>query len=107
MLKRHQVLIDDWIEDYIKFIAEKYDLSSSAVIRIHMALGIIFVRTVTHPEYKLNIGNKEFQEFTKKAAKGEFPEAAGHKLMSKILFETRKLVELRLDEDKEQKKKIT
>ena len=107
MLKRYQVLIDGWIEDYIKFVAEKYDLSSSAVIRIHMALGIIFVRTVTHPEYKLNIGNKEFQEFTKKAAKGEFPEVEVHQLMSKILFETRKLVELRLAEDKEQKKKIT
>ena len=105
MLKRYQVLIDSWIEDYIKFIAEKYDLSSSAVIRIHMALGIIFVRTVTHPEYKLNIGNKEFQEFYKKAAKGEFPEVEVHQLMSKILFETRKLVELRLAEDKEQKKK--
>ncbi len=105
MLKRYQVLIDGWIEDYIKFVAEKYDLSSSAVIRIHMALGVIFVRTVTHPEYKLNIGNKEFQEFSKKAAKGEFPEAEVHQLMSKILFETRKLVELRLAEDKEQKKK--
>ncbi|MBA7652183.1 hypothetical protein ES703_60013 [subsurface metagenome] len=105
MLKRYQVLIDGWIEDYIKFIAEKYDLSSSAVIRIHMALGIIFVRTVTHPEYKLNIGNKEFQEFSQKAPKGEFPEVEVHQLMSKILFETRKLVELRLAEDKEQKKK--
>jgi hypothetical protein len=105
MLKRYQVLIDSWIEDYIKFIAEKYDLSSSAVIRIHMALGIIFVRTVTHPEYKLNIANKEFQEFSNKAAKGEFPEVEVHQLMSKILFETRKLVELRLAEDKEQKKK--
>ena len=105
MLKRYQVLIDGWIEDYIKFVAEKYDLSSSAVIRIHMALGIIFVRTVTHPEYKLNIGNKEFQEFSQKAAKGEFPEVEVHQLMSKILFETRKLVELRLAEDKEQKKK--
>lgn len=105
MLKRYQVLIDGWIEDYIKLVARKYDLSSSAVIRIHMALGIMFVRTVTHPEYKLNISNKEFQEFTKKAAKIGFLEVEVHQLMSKILFETRKLVELRLAEDKKQKKK--
>jgi len=105
MLKRYQVLIEEWIEDYIKLVAEKYDLSSSAVIRIHMALGIMFVRTVVYPEYKINIRKEEFQEFSKKAAKGEFPEAAGHQLMSKILFETRKIVELRLAEEKEQKKK--
>ena len=105
MLIRYQVLIDDWIEDYIKFVAEKYDLSSSAVIRIHMALGIIFIRTAAHPEYKLSFGDKEFQEFSKKADKGEIDVAEVHQLMSKILFETRKLVELRLTEDTEQKKK--
>lgn len=105
MLKRHQVLLSDWLEDYIKFVARKYDLSSSAVIRIHVALGILFVRTTVHPEYKLNFGDREFKELSKKATEGKLDDAEVHQWMSRILFETRKLVELRLTEDTEQKKK--
>jgi hypothetical protein len=105
MLKRYQVLLSDWIEDYIKVVAEKYDLSSSAVIRVHIALGILFVRTTVHPEYKLNFEDKDFRELSKKAAKGELDETEVHQWISRILFETRKLVEFRLAKDKEQKKK--
>jgi hypothetical protein len=105
MLKRYQVLLSDWVEDYIKFVAERYDISSSAVIRIHIALGIIFIRTTTHPEYRLQFGDKEFQELSKKAFKGKLDEAEAHQLMSRILFEARKVVESRLTEDTEQKRK--
>jgi len=104
MLKRYQVLLSDWIEDYIKFVAERYDLSSSAVIRVHIALGIISIRTIVDPEYKLNFGDKEFQESSEKARKGELDEAEAHQLISRILFEARKVVESRLAKDKKQKK---
>ena len=105
MLKRYQVLLSDWIEDYIKIVAEKYDVSTSAVIRVHMALAIIFVINTLHPEYSTDLKDKEFQELSKKAAKGELNEADAHRVMSKILFEARKAVEFRLAKDKEQKKK--
>jgi hypothetical protein len=105
MLKRYQVLLSDWIEDYIKVVAEKYDLSSSAVIRVHIALGILFIRTTLHPEYKLNFGDKELQKLSKKAGKEGLDEAETHQWMSRILFEARKVVESRLARDKEQKKK--
>jgi hypothetical protein len=105
MLKRYQVLLSDWIEDYIKFVAERYDISSSAAIRIHIALGIIFIRTTVSPDYRVQFGDKEFKESSKKAFKGELDEAEAHQLMSRILFEARKAVESRLAEDAEQKKK--
>jgi len=105
MLKRYQVLLSDWIEDYIKVVAKKYDISSSAVIRIHMALAIIFVMTTLHSEYKPNFADKEFQELSRKAAKGKLDEAEAHQVMSRILFEARKAVEFRLAKDTEQKRK--
>ncbi|NIM59891.1 MAG: hypothetical protein GTO16_13285 [Candidatus Aminicenantes bacterium] len=105
MLRRYQVLLGDWIEDYIKYVIEKYDISSSSVIRIHMALGIIFIRTIINPEYKLNFGNKEFQESANRASRGELDEAEVHKFMSRILFEARKVVESRLAEVAKQKNK--
>ena len=105
MLKRYQVLLSDWIEDYIKLVAERYDISTSAVIRVHMALAIIFIITTLHPEYKPNLADKEFQELSKKASKGKLDEAEAHQVMSRILFEARKAVEFRLAKDAEQKKK--
>ena len=36
MLKRYQVLMSDWMEEYIKLVADKYGLSSSSVIRVHL-----------------------------------------------------------------------
>jgi len=105
MLKRYQVLLSDWIEDYIKLVAERYDISTSAVIRVHMALAIIFVITTLHPEYKPNLADKEFQELSKKATKGILEEAEAHQVMSRILFEARKAAEFRLAKDTEQKKK--
>jgi hypothetical protein len=104
MLKRYQVLLGEWTEDYIKLIAERYDLSSSAVIRAHMGLGIIFIITTLHPEYKLNFGDKEFQELSKKAAEGKLDEAETHQVLSRTLFEARKALEFRLSKIKMHKK---
>ena len=105
MLKRYQVLLNDWTEDYIKLVAEKYDISTSAVIRVHMALAIMFVINTLHPEYKPNLADKEFQELSKKAARGKLDETEAHQVISRILFEARKAVEFRLAKDTEQKRK--
>lgn len=93
MLKRYQVLLEDWMEDYVKFIAEKYDLSSSAAIRVHLSLSILYVISILHPEYEPVLSDKELQEVSKKAAENELDEAEVHKMLSKVLFESRKAVE--------------
>ena len=105
VLKRYQVLIDDWMEDYVKLVAEKYDISSSAVIRVHLGIAILYVIPALYPEYKPNLSNKELQELSKNASKGEFEEAESHQMLSKILFEARKAVEFRLSKEKKKKKK--
>ena len=104
MLKRYQVLLSDWIEDYIKLIAEKYDLNFSAAIRVHLCLAILYVISTLYPEYKHDLSSKELIELSKKAAKSELEEAKAHQMMSKILFEARKAVEFRLSKEKGKKK---
>lgn len=93
MLKRYQVLLDDWMERYIKLIAEKYDLSSSAAIRVHLGLAILYVILVLHPEYKPDLLDKELRELSRKASKNELDEPEAHKMSSKIIFEAAKAVE--------------
>lgn len=93
MLKRYQVLLDDWMERYIKLIAEKYDISSSATIRVHLGLAILYVILVLHPEYKPDLLDKELRELSRKASKNELDEPEAHKMSSKIIFEAAKAVE--------------
>jgi len=105
VLKRYQVLIDDWMEDYIKLIAEKYGISASAAIRVHLGISILYVIPALFPGYKPNLANTELRELSKNASKGEFEEAESHQMLSKILFEARKAVEFRLSKEKKLKKK--
>jgi len=44
VLKRYQVLLSDWLEDYIKFLSDKYDVSTSELIRIQLCIAILAVR---------------------------------------------------------------
>ena len=100
MLKRYQVLIDDWMEDYVKLVAEKYSISASATIKVHLGISILYVIPALLPGYKPDLANKQLQELAKEAAKGELEEAEANKMMSKILFEARKAVELILSKAK-------
>ncbi len=94
MLKRYQVLIDDWMEAYVKLVAEKYNISASAAIKVHLGISILYVTPALLPGYKPNLTSKELQELAKETAKGELEGAEANKMMSKILFEARKAVEL-------------
>lgn len=105
MYKRYQVLLSDWLEDYIKLVSKSYDISFSEVIRVHMGIAILYVIPILFPEYKPNLENDEFRELSKKAAKGELKGDEVHQMASKILFEARKAVEHRVIVEQELKKK--
>jgi hypothetical protein len=98
--KRYQVLLSGWMEDYLKFITDRYDLNFSSAIRVHMCLGILYIISNLEPDYKIDLQSEDFIAFSKKASKGETTEDIGHQLFSKIIFETRKAVEHRLSKEK-------
>lgn len=96
MLKRCQVLLEDWQLEYIKNAAERYDYSLSEVLRIFLSEGFLCVITALHPEYKPNITKKYFVEMARKAANHNTSLEEKHKSISKIYFEARKAAEYRL-----------
>jgi hypothetical protein len=105
MLKRYQVLLPDWMEDYIKFLVGRYDLSFSEIIRGELCFS--FLNTIINlcPEYKPGITSKNIIEAARLDIRDELKQEDLHKLLSKLYFETRKAVEYRMDKEKEQKKK--
>jgi hypothetical protein len=100
--KRYQVMLSSWMEDYIKFITDRYDLNASSAIRVHMCLGILYIISQLDPDYKIDLESKDLVAFSKKASDGEMSEEKGHQLMSKIVFEARKAAEHRLGREKKQ-----
>ncbi len=105
VLKKYQVLIPEWLEDYIKFLAEKYDLSFSEIIRAELCFSIL--NTVTHffPDYKSSLKPQEILAMMKDKFMNDLEREEIYRILSKLYFETRKAIEHRLSEEAAPKKK--
>lgn len=95
MLKRFQVLLPDWLENYIKFGAKKFDISVSELIRIEVCLAILTQITELFPEHKIGISFKELFMIYKNHAREMTDKEDIRLTISKIYYETRKAIEFR------------
>ena len=97
MLKRHQVLLTDWLAEYIWYIAEKYDMSFSEVIRSMLSIQFLRMISSFSSNYKPNLTEKEIVKILKQLSTRKTAEENMHRLLSKLYFETRKAIEFRLE----------
>jgi sulfur relay (sulfurtransferase) DsrC/TusE family protein len=101
MLKRYQILLSDWLGEYVKFISEKYDMSFSEATRALLCLATIECISELYPEYKTKMRVKDFvREVKKMLSNGEKNEEEFHRLMSIAYFEARKATEYRISKGK-------
>ena len=105
MLKRYQVLLPDWLGDYIKSLVDLYDLSFSEIIRAEICMSILSSTSYLYPKYKPGIMSKEIYKLMKEEAQNNMEREDMHRMLSKIYFETRKAIEYRHSKEKPQKKK--
>jgi hypothetical protein len=105
VLKRYQVLIPDWLEDYVKLLVNKYDLSFSEIIRTMMCNWILTSVPNLYPELKLGVTPEDILEMVKAEAQTNMEQEDIHRFISKIYFESRKAAEYRLAQEKKKKKK--
>ena len=105
MLKRYQVLLPDWLEDYVKLLVDKYDLSFSEVIRTMLCSWILTTVPSLYPELKLGLTTKDIYDMVKAEAQVNMKREDVHRMLSKIYFESRKAVEYRMVQEKKKKKK--
>jgi DNA-directed RNA polymerase delta subunit len=105
MMKRYQVLIPEWMEDYLKIAVERYDFTFSEVIRAMISISMLSIATTLQPEYKPGFDIDEILNELTKYPDMSLENEEMHDLLSKLYFETRKAVEYREAKLKEQKKK--
>jgi hypothetical protein len=105
MMKRYQVLIPEWMEDYLKVAVERYDFTFSEVIRALLSISMLCITKHIQPEYQPGINIEEILKEITDEPDLYFDNAKLHDLLSKLYFETRKAVEYREAKLKEQEKK--
>jgi hypothetical protein len=102
--KRYQVLIPDWLEEYIKWGVKRYKLSFSELIRLEICLAVISHINARYPEYKSGFMMKDFQKGLSLFEKGKMNPEEMDRIISKIYFEARKAIEYRFLKEKVKKK---
>lgn len=95
MLKRYQVLLPDWLEDYLKWGVKQTGLSFSEIIRLEICFSVLSLIEELHPEYKPNITMKDVTEIAKSFNKSGFTKEDIDRFASRVYFETRKAIEHR------------
>ena len=99
MLKRYQVLINDWLADYYRFVAEKLDFSFSEMVRLVLCKHIMDVTKIAFPKYEGKVDEKIFREIIKnRDIGGSIGIEELHKFMSTLYFEARKAKEVWIKE---------
>ena len=105
MQKRIQAVLPDWLEEYINFIADKYDISVSEAIRSQICLAAISMVNEMYPEYESEFTTKDIFKSVAQFNGGTLDRGLFLKLLSKTYFEARKAVEFRLKKEAKPKGK--
>ena len=101
MLKRNQVLLNDWMVDFLKFMSDKYDFSFSETIRLALCLYYGTMTVKQYPEYNFNITLEEIVDLMDNYESTIEGEEERHKTASRVYFETRKAIEFYMEKEKE------
>ena len=103
MLKRYQVLLNDWLADYIKVLTEEYDASFSEVIRLSLCMEYAYTISLRYPKFKTKLSHKKTIDELNELKRTKRFEEERHKVMSRAYFEARKAVEFALEKEKKAK----
>jgi hypothetical protein len=101
MLKRYQVLLDEWLADFLKERAELHDISFSETIRVALCMYYGNMIAEMCPGYEFDFSYKKLVPMMKNPSGKNTSEEAMHKMISDIYFEARKA----MDHYREQKGK--
>jgi len=100
MLKRYQILLDDWLADYMKYRANTYGTSFSECVRVALCASYLLMVADQYPEYKPDIGFDDVNKLVKKFYTESHDIRKMDEALSKVYFEARKAVEYAWDKER-------
>ena len=99
MAKKFQVVLPDWLEDYLVHLVNRYELNVSEVIRLQICFAILCMSEKIYPDLELDISPQDLSSMPGLKAE-EIDREELLRTLSRIYFETRKAVEHRLKNEK-------
>jgi len=105
MLKRYQVLLPEWVEEHIKYLADRYDLSFSEIIRGEICFSTLTAVMFLFPEYKPDLVPEQVLGQLREQNKDNLDREEMHRILSKLYFECRKAIDYWQEKNKKTKKK--
>jgi len=105
MLRRYQVLLPEWLEEHIKYLATRYDLSFSEIIRGEICFSTLTAVLSLFPEYKPDLLPDKILNQLKVQDRDMLNREEMHRVLSKLYFETRKAIEYWMEKNRKSKKK--
>jgi len=106
MLKRYQVLLNDWLADHIKKISDRYDISFSETVRTALCLAYLDLITKDYPKYKPDFQDVEKRATLKEGDYDKIERTQFHKDLSRVYFETHKAIEFFWSQENNRIKKL-
>jgi hypothetical protein len=98
-LRRKQVMITGWLDDFIKMVSQKYDISYSEVLRLCTSYFFAITLAAVNPKrYKMSITPQKIALVLKQRETDKRGFEESRKLMADIYWETKKILELRTEE---------
>ena len=93
MLKRYQVLLDEWMAAEAKKMAKRYDMSFSEVVRASLCSKYLECVKMMYPKYKPSLDDDTTKKilncnFSRKVRKQKTNQG-----LSRLYFETKKAIE--------------
>ena len=98
MLRRKQVMISDWLDDFLHAASKRYKLSYSEIIRIATCHHMISVICERDPKFKMLTTTKQVAKNMKAYCKGTAGEVETRKMIADIYLEAKKILDIRLKE---------
>jgi len=101
MSKKFQVVLPDWMEEYLEAVAARYDLTISELLRLELSLAFISFVNHYYSEYK----GPTFGDLGIPAAKDapsleKIDRERMHKVLSRFYFEARKATDFHMKKEK-------
>ena len=93
MLKRYQILLDEWIADFAKTRSDRFDMSFSENVRLALCIYYGTMISELYPDFKFKYTLDKVTPVIHKYSGTEESEEKKHKLISEIYYEARKAME--------------
>lgn len=98
MGKKFQVVLPDWMENYLQMISKKYDLTISELLRLDLSLSFICFIKYFYPEYKgIEIKDLGIPVAKDVPALEKIDRERMHRILSRIYFEARKAADFHIN----------